>query len=353
MHNRDLLIPYGFVLPSIHTNDCQEYTESESFAAMIKKAIVEIEERTGKIFGGNRRPLFLSVRSGSYVSMPGILSSILYCGMNRQTIDAFIEETGSPWLAWDSYRRFIEHYGTIVFALEEELFERIFNSFMSRHGIARKEDFNAEQMEEVTRRYIGELEIRNLKVPDDVHEQLKESVKAIYKSWFSERASQFKRSMRISEYWGTSVTVMQMIYGNDTGSGASVFFTRKPFSLEKGIYGETKECATGGDLVYGRLVNRPITRQQVFSDQKSLEEIDYELFLKHQELSERIEQAMRGLPQEVEATYTRRADGERVIYVLQTRRREFHRGFTRRFDDIYAVWSQTLWEGVSVFTEVR
>jgi pyruvate,orthophosphate dikinase len=349
MHNRDLLIPYGFVLPSIHTNDHQKYTESESFAAMIREVIREIEKRAGKIFGGHRRPLFLSVRSGSFVSMPGILSSILYCGMNRHTIDAFVEDTGSPWLAWDSYRRFIEHYGTIVFTLEEEVFERIFNSFMNRYGIAKKEDFKAEQMEEVTRRYIDELKIRNLKIPDDVYEQLKESVKAIYKSWFSERASQFKRSMNISEYWGTSVTVMQMIYGNYTGSGASVFFTRKPFSLEKGIYGETKECATGGDLVYGRLVNRPITRQQVFSDQKSLEEIDPELFLKHKELSERIEQAMRGLPQEVEATYTRRADGGRVIYVLQTRRMEFHRGFTKRFDDICGMESNLIGRAVGVF----
>jgi pyruvate, orthophosphate dikinase len=349
MHNRDLLIPYGFVLPSIHTNDYQEYTESESFAAMIKKAIVEIEKRAGKIFGGHGRPLFLSVRSGSFVSMPGILSSILYCGMNRQTIDAFIEDTGSPWLAWDSYRRFIEHYGTIVFSLGGEVFEGIFNGFMNRQGIVRKGDCKAAQMEEVTKRYIHELEIRNLKVPDDVYEQLKESVKAIYKSWFSERASQFKRSMSISEYWGTSVTVMQMIYGNDTGSGASVFFTRKPFSLEKGIYGETKECATGGDLVYGKLVNRPITRQQVFSDQKSLEEIDYELFLKHKELSEKIEQAMRGLPQEVEATYTRRPDGERVIYVLQTRRMEFHRGFTKRFDDICGMESNLIGRGVGVY----
>jgi len=154
--------------------------------------------------------------------------------------------------------------------------------------------------------------------------------------------------MAISEHWGTAVTLMQMVYGNDTGSGASVFFTRKPFSLAAGIFGDTKERATGSELVYGRSVNRPITRQQEMNGQQSLEEIDPELFRMHEDLARDIEQAMRGLPQEVEVTYTKRRDGGRSIYVLQTRNMEFHRGFTRRFDDICLMESKVVGRGVGV-----
>jgi len=142
---------------------------------------------------------------------------------------------------------------------------------------------------------------------------------------------------------------MQMIYGNDTGSGASVFFTRKPFSHLKGIYGETRERATGSELVYGRSLNQPITRQQAFGGQKSLEETDPELFRMHEKLAFRIELAMRGLPQEVEVTYTKQPDGQRAIYVLQTRRMEFHRGFVRRFDDICRMESRVIGRGAGVF----
>ena len=189
----------------------------------------------------------------------------------------------------------------------------------------------------------------DLNIPDDVYEQLRESVRAVFRSWYSERSVQFRKAMAISEHWGTSVTLMQMIYGNDRESGASVFFTRKPFSFEKGIYGDTKENATGSELVYGRSVNRPLSLQQALNNQESLEEIDPRLFQMHTELAEKIEQAMKGLPQEVEATYTRGPDGDRVIYVLQTKRMEFHRGFTKRFNDVCNMEAHMIGRGVGVY----
>jgi len=155
--------------------------------------------------------------------------------------------------------------------------------------------------------------------------------------------------MAISDHWGTSVTIMQMIYGNDRESGASVFFTRRPFSYDKGVYGDTKENATGSELVYGRSVNRPLTRQQAMNNQQSLEEIDPRLFQMHTELAGKIERAMRGLPQEVEVTYTKGTDKEKVMYVLQTKRMEFHRGFTRRFDDICNREEHMIGRGVGVY----
>lgn len=348
LRNKGLLIPDGVVFPAHRTHNYETYTGSSSFLTVLRSAVKEIEERTGNIFGGNKGPLFLSVRSGSYISMPGILSSILYCGMNENTIDAFIENTGNPWLAWDSYSRFIEHYGTVVYDLDIKIFEMIMDNYMQEQGVPAKEDLQAEQLKEISGLYLIELNRMNKRIPEDVYEQLRESVEAVYRSWYSERSVQFRKAMGISEHWGTSVMLMQMIYGNDSGSGASVFFTRKPFSLKEGIYGDTKERATGSELVYGRTVNRPLLRQQALKQQKSLEEMDPQLFKKHEDLAHRIEQAMRGLPQEVEATYTKKTDGERVIYVLQTRRMEFHRGFTRRFDDICRMESNIISRGVGV-----
>jgi pyruvate, orthophosphate dikinase len=349
LHNAGLLVPQGAVFPANRTQGYENYIESSGFQNILRTAVREIEERTGALFGGRSKPLFLSVRSGSYISMPGILSSILYCGMNQETIEAFIEDTHNPWLAWDSCRRFIEHYGTIVYGLDISIFETITDDFLKSHHVTKKEELIADQMKEITSLYHRRLEAMNRTIPDDVYEQLKESVKAIFRSWYSERSVQFRKAMAISDHWGTSVTIMQMICGNDRDSGASVFFTRKPFSFEKGIYGDTKETATGSELVYGRSVNRPLARQQALNNQKSLEETDPPLFQMHAELSEKIEQAMRGLPQEVEATYTRGSYGKKVIYLLQTKRMEFHRGFTKRFDDVCNMEAQIIGRGVGVY----
>ncbi len=349
LHNKGLLIPYGAVFPASHTADYSEYTESDGFRRMLNDAVREIEKRTGSVFGSAERPLFLSVRSGSYMSMPGILSSILYCGMNDKTVRAFIENTGNEWLAWDSYRRFIEHYGTVVLRLDIDVFDGMTDMFLKQAGVIKVEELTAGQMKEIIPAYREELRKRGLQIPDDVFEQLKQCVKAVYGSWYAERSIQFRKAMGISDHWGTAVTLMQMIYGNDAGSGTSVFFTRKPFSHLKGIYGETRERATGSELVYGRSLNQPITRQQAFGGQKSLEEADPDLFRLHEDLASRIEVAMRGLPQEVEVTYTKQADGQRVIYVLQTRRMEFHRGIVRRFDDICGMESRVIGRGAGVF----
>lgn len=348
LRNRGLPVPSGVVFSAGWTEKFQEYTGSALFRSVLREAVGKVEDRTGAVFGDPERPLFLSVRSGSYISMPGILSSILYCGLNEETLRGFIEERGDPWLGWDSYRRFIEHYANVVHELDIRIFEEMTATFMRECKVARREDLSPVQMEELVALYKKELADRNLNIPEDVYEQLRESVRAIYRSWHTGRAVQFRKAMSVSPHWGTSVTLMQMIYGNEKDSGASVFFTREPLTLRKGIYGDTRERSTGSDIVYGKLLNRPLTRARALRDQKSLEEIDPQLFLRHEELAERIEAAMRGLPQEVEATYTASADGGRVIYVLQTRRMEVHRGFTRMFHDICRMESNVIGRGAGV-----
>jgi pyruvate, orthophosphate dikinase len=346
--NDKLPVPYSVVLPAIKAQDFREYTDHVRFMSDLKDAVQNIEARTGLIYGDSKKPLFLSARSGAYISMPGILSSILYCGMNEETRDAFAADTGDRWLAWDSYRRFMEHYATIVLGLDERILSDSLAGFMEQNDITRIVNFDSVGMERVVGLYQAELSERGLKIPHDVYDQLEESVKAVYQSWYGEKALQFRKALQVSERWGTAVLLMQMVSGNRKGSGVSVFFTRKPPALESGIYGETKEAATGDDLVYGRLINRPLAQAQASGGQESMETADPELFAMHQELAAKIEKAMGGLPQEVEATYVTDTDGKRMIYVLQTRRMEFHRGFIKHFRDICRMDSNIIGRGIGV-----
>jgi pyruvate,orthophosphate dikinase len=251
-------------------------------------------------------------------------------------------------LAYDSYRRFIEDFGTVVFRLGEKYFDQILITYLNGLGKKSVKELGAGQIEALVALYLSRLAEIGTPVPEDAYEQLRLSVSAIYRSWYSEKAMQFRKAMNVSDHWGTSVLIMQMVCGNEKKSGASVFFTRKPHSMEKGIYGDTKEDATGADLVSGRLAGLPLARQQASRGQKSLEELDPQLFRMHEELALKIEKAMKGLPQEVEATYTTGADGERHIYVLQTKRMEIHRGFTKRFQDVCEMHSNNIGRGVGV-----
>ncbi|MDA8090098.1 MAG: PEP-utilizing enzyme [Nitrospiraceae bacterium] len=352
LKKRDFPVPPGAVFSSRHTEDYMAYTASGGFMDALRDAVRKIEERTGEKLGGAENPLFLSVRSGSYISMPGILISILYCGMNQETLNAFIKKSGQAWLAWDSYRRFLEHYGKSVLGVGPEVFDDIKQEVIKKSGLASLEFASDVQLSGICRAYLDAFSASGLSVPDDVYEQLRNSVRAVYGSWHGERPAQFARFTGMSRHWGTAVSIMQMVKGNQPGAGAAVFFTRDPATMEKSIYGEIREKATGDELVYGARTNRPITKKQkeMFGGEgsKSLEESDPEFFRMMNGLAQRIEEAMGGLPQEVETTYLE-TGGEKKVYVLQTRRMEFFdSGFIPRFEEICMMEPRVIGRGIGV-----
>lgn len=349
VRNSGLLVPAAVVLSAEHTPNYQDYVSTPRFDSILQEAVRYIEHHAGARFGDRTKSLFLSIRSGSYISMPGILSSVLYCGINRETLAALQRTSGSDRLGWDSYRRFIEDYSTVVHRLPSDIFERIMNAVMRGRHVAAVQELDSAGMEEVVHRYQEELDRIRRPVPEDVWVQLKESIKAVYASWSEQRAIQFRKATGVSPEWGTSVMIMQMISGNAPGSGASVFFTRKVPSFEHGISGETRSSATGEDLVSGKFKNQPLSKSQHVPTLTSLEETAPDLYLKHELIANELEQAIGGLPQEVEATYTRDESGQISIFVLQTKRMEFHRGFTRRFQDICNMELNVIGRGVGVF----
>ncbi len=348
LFNKGLPVPYGIVFSSEHSFDYKSYIETKEFSGTLKESLSSIEKKTGLTLGDAKKPLFVSVRSGSFISMPGILSSILYCGMNETTLNALIEMTGDPWLAWDSYRRFIEHFSTIVNRVEMSDLDKISDAVLSKYTEKNIRDLDAKRLEELVYGYKDLLVSKELNIPDDPLEQIKQSVSAIYRSWFDDRAVQFRKAMNVSEHWGTAVTIIPMILANSRDAGASVFFTRNPTSFEKGVYGETRRMATGDDIVYGKLSSRPLARDQVTEENESLEQFDPELYQLHSEAAEKVEKAMGGIPQEVEAAYTSNEKGEKELYILQTKRMEFRRGHTEKFHDICRMESSIIGRGIGV-----
>jgi len=339
-------VPFGVVFSASKTDTYDEYTHSSEFDNDLKEAVKEIERRTGRVFGDAERPLFLAVRSGSLISMPGILSTILYCGMNDRTFKGFFDRTGDEWLALDSRRRFIEHYATLALGLDSGHFDMVRKSFLDEYKVTDLYDIGAKGMRKIINGYNMILQDNDLQIPSDPYQQLRESIRAIYCSWFSEKTLNYRKAMNISPYWGTSVTLMDMKAVNRTGSGASVFLTRNPLTLERMIYGETREKGTGDDIVYGRLNNLPLSAVQT-RDRPSLEEINPALYKAHQDLGQRIEEAMGGIPQEIEAAY--QITGETIqIWALQTRRMEFREQGRERVKDACMLESNVVGRGIGV-----
>jgi pyruvate,orthophosphate dikinase len=298
------------------------------------------------MFGGSRHPLFLSVRSGSYPSMPGILNSILYCGMNEDTLRAFIKETGNSVLGWDSYRRFLEHYGTAVLGQNSAFFEAIEREVAGPRAPGAAAPGDASSLETLVHRYQERLRGLGLQVPTDVYTQLLHCIIAVYDSWNSERARQFRKATGTSDAWGTSVTLMEMVTGNQDGGGASVFFTRHPATREKYLYGETREQATGDELASGRASGRPLSRTQGQWGRTSLQESDPELYRLHEDLARSVEEVFGGLPQEVEATYRRDKNGVPHLFLLQTRRMVEDEALAGTFDEICRMEARVVGRGI-------
>ena len=137
MTNTGLRVPYGF---TITTDACKEYYSRkkkwpQGLEKQVKKALARLERRMGKQFGNEKKPLFVSVRSGSYVSMPGMMDTVLNLGMNDLTVEGFAKLTKNERVAWDSYRRFIQVFGDVVMGVEHSKFEHELHSMKEAKGV--------------------------------------------------------------------------------------------------------------------------------------------------------------------------------------------------------------------------
>jgi len=253
-----LKIPPAFV---VSTRLCQPINAGDSRAeellrGMLAKGIGELERVTGRIFGDGRLPLLVSVRSGAARSMPGMLDTILNTGMTAKSVHGLIRVTGNPRLAWDSYRRFVQAYTEVTGNKGGEAFASRLATAMRAEGIESEVKLDPEVLERLTASFLDEAaNALGQPIPADPYAQLETAAKAVYRSWESERAREYRRLNRLEGLAGTAVTVQAMVFGNGGGrSGAGVAFTRNPATGAKGLYTDFLFDAQGEDVVSGRRV---------------------------------------------------------------------------------------------------
>ena len=252
-----LPVPPGF---TITTEVCNKYYENKkrlpkNLMAEVSKHISKIEKKTGKKWNSTTNPLLVSVRSGAAISMPGMMDTILNLGLNDQTVEGLAKKTNNLRFTWDSYRRFIQLFGKVVFGIDDEKFDDVLDSAKNSQDVKEDSDLNVESLQEIVRKYKNickEHTKRNF--PTDPNEQLNLAIEAVFKSWMGERAIAYRKENNITKDIanGTAVNVVTMVFGNMGNSSATgVVFTRNGHNGKREIEGEYLTNAQGEDVVAG------------------------------------------------------------------------------------------------------
>ena len=258
-----LNVPPGFV---ISTEACLEYQDLNGLPPgvldEVKLHIKEVEQKTGKSFGGAENPLLVSVRSGSAMSMPGMMDTILNLGLNASTLPGLIAQTKNERFGYDAYRRFIQLFGKVALGVPDELFDDEFDEVKRHAGVKADIGLNAEHLKDVSERFLNVVRNHTGKpFPEDVFEQLEIAIKAVFNSWMGKRAVDYRREFKITPAManGTAVNVQTMVFGNlgnDCATG--VGFTRNPGTGANEMYGEYLVNAQGEDVVAGIRTPKPV-----------------------------------------------------------------------------------------------
>jgi pyruvate,orthophosphate dikinase len=254
-------VPPGF---TIAANLCLHYLESHQFPkrlqAQVENALQRLEIASGKHFGDGENPLLVSVRSGAAVSMPGMMETILNLGLNDVTVEGLARQSGNPQFAWDSYRRFVQMYGSVVFDLSRKPFEQILDEHKQRCRIERDIDLPVEEMQAIVRRFKEYVRAESgREFPAEPLDQLWRAIAAVFESWNTRRAIDYRKLHDISDSLGTAVNIVAMVFGNlGDDSGTGVTFSRDPSTGEQRLYGEYLINAQGEDVVSGSRTPQPI-----------------------------------------------------------------------------------------------
>jgi pyruvate,orthophosphate dikinase len=255
MTRAGLPVPPGFTLT---TEVCLAFYEAgrrfpDGLPGEIRAAMHELERRTGKGFGLAANPLLVSVRSGARVSMPGMMDTILNLGLNDATVAGLAKLTGNERFAYDAYRRFMAMFGSVVLNIPKDDFDHVVEEAKQKAGVATDPELSADRWREVIAQFREIVRIHTGEpFPQDVHEQLELAIAAVFDSWHSKRAVDYRKFNKIPDDWGTACSVVTMVFGNmGDDSGTGVAFTRDPNTGEKCLFGEYLRNAQGEDVVAG------------------------------------------------------------------------------------------------------
>ena len=301
-------VPPGFTISSTL---CMAYLDSGQLPPRllpeIEAALHRVEAATGKLFGDSEDPQLFSVRSGARVSMPGMMETILNLGLNDVTVDGLARQSGDGRFAWDSYRRFVQMYGGVVFDVPKHLFEERLDAKKQLRGVERDCDLGVDDLKALVREFKAVIsEVTDRMFPENPMEQLRGAVEAVFESWNTRRAQDYRRLHGIPTHWGTAVNVQSMVFGNlGEDSGTGVMFSRDPSTGERVLYGEFLVNAQGEDVVSGVRTPEPLAR---------LQERWPKPYLELERVARTLERHFRDM-QDMEFTVE-----HGTVYMLQTRR---------------------------------
>ncbi|MGD9253592.1 MAG: pyruvate, phosphate dikinase [Holophagae bacterium] len=266
-------VPAGFTLT---TEVCTYYYDHDqsypsTIEAEVDEAMAEVEEIMGTRFGDPKDPLLVSVRSGARSSMPGMMETVLNCGLCSATIPGLIEKTGNARFVYDAYRRLIMMYSDVVMekaagiepeegqGIRQQL-DRMLDEVKEKGGYASDADISAEDLKELCDHFKAKVkEVLGKDFPDDPKEQLWGGIGAVFSSWNGKRAVSYRRIEGIPDEWGTAVNVQAMVFGNmGDDSATGVAFTRNPATGDNKFYGEWLVNAQGEDVVAGTRTPNPL-----------------------------------------------------------------------------------------------
>jgi pyruvate,orthophosphate dikinase len=296
----------------------------EEFMQRVRGAITSLEEQIGRIFGSPKEPLLLSVRSGSAMSMPGMMTTIHNVGLNEELVEELVANyPEKKYFLWDNYRRFLQSWA-MAGGMEREEFQEIMNAHKQQHGVKLKREFSADQMRDLALDYQAALRKRGRSAPEDPWLQLIGAVEMVLSSWNTAKAKQYRNLMDVSDDWGTAVIVQTMVYGNMSNqAGSGVLFTAHPYRKVRrvALWGDYASGDQGEDIVSGLVNSYPVSVEQAELDGRPVE---CTLERRFPAIYDRLLHISRDLvytkewnPQEIEFTF----EGPEAenLYILQTR----------------------------------
>ena len=312
-----LPVPPGF---TITTDLCTAYYDNgrkypDDLQAQVTAALAKVESAVGLTFGDAQKPLLVSVRSGARVSMPGMMDTVLNLGLNDDTVRGLEAASGDARFAWDSYRRFIQMYGSVVLGVDHHRFEEIIETAKMDAGVIEDTALSPDDWKRVVDEYKTMVrQERGAPFPMDPHEQLWGAIGAVFGSWMNPRANTYRRLHDIPASWGTAVNVQAMVFGNmgaDCATG--VCFTRDPSTGENVFYGEFLVNAQGEDVVAGIRTPQPLSKLRANPGEISMEEALPSAYADLVRVRETLETHYRDM-QDIEFTVQ-----QNKLYMLQTR----------------------------------
>ena len=312
-----LPVPPGF---TITTEVCTYYyahqqTYPGDLRGQVSAALARVEEAVGAKFGDTHKPLLVSVRSGARVSMPGMMDTVLNLGLNDATVDGLAAASRDARFAWDSYRRFIQMYGSVVLGVDHHRFEEIIEHVKLDRGALEDTELTAQDWHRVVDGYKDMVrEVTGHPFPQDPHAQLWGAIGAVFGSWMNPRANTYRRLHDIPADWGTAVNVQAMVFGNmgeDCATG--VCFTRDPSTGENFFYGEYLVNAQGEDVVAGIRTPQPMAEARAKPGERSMEKVMPKAYAELIEVRAKLEAHYHDM-QDIEFTVQ-----QNKLYMLQTR----------------------------------